>query len=345
MKKILLLIIMTIPLIAFSPGKGTCSKSGLKNRAAFPVGTAIDFQKLLNNERYRNIVISEFNSITPEKSMKAMYVHPGRNSFEFAEVDYLLDFCRRNKMRLHGHTLVWYKDNPRWMEKFRGSAADWDLILKTHIQTIVGHCRGQVAGWDVVNEAFNDDGTLRDNIWLRNLGEEYIEKAFRYAAEADPEALLFYNDYDLESREEKLDATLRLLSKLRDKGVKIDGIGLQMHIAVNAPYISDINMASLKIAGAGFRVHYSEFDVTTIKSGKLFTKKDHLLHLQGNRVHETVKGFLNIPENARYGITMWGVSDADSWLNDRNSRDRPLLFDSKFEPKPAYCGFLDAVSK
>jgi endo-1,4-beta-xylanase len=308
-----------------------CEMSSLFEKADFPVGVAIDFQKLLNEKRYANLVISQFNSITPEKSMKASLIHPSKDVYDFAETDYLISFCQRHKKRLHGHTLVWYKDNPKWMERFKGSKSDWENLLKEHIQTIVNHCKGQVKSWDVLNEAFNGDGSLRENIWLKNIGETYIEKSFIYAAEA------------LESRPEKLEAVLKYLGKLKAKGVKIDGIGMQMHVSIDSPYMSEINLAAMKIQLNGYMVHYSEFDITIARSGRLWSMNKHLLNVQGTRIKDIVAGYRTLNTNSRFGITIWGLSDADSWLYDKNDHDKPLLFDTRYKVKPAYCGFLEGL--
>ncbi|MDF2437792.1 MAG: endo,4-beta-xylanase [Bacteroidota bacterium] len=323
----------------------TCGRSGLCRKADFPIGVAVDVSKLIRDTDYRNLIVSEFNSITAEQSMKASVLHPGKDNYNFNETDFLIDFCRQHNMRLHGHTLVWYKGIPKWMEKFKGDKNAWDVLLKDHIQTVVGHCRGRVRSWDVVNEAFNDDGSLRESIWLKNMGPEYIEKAFRYAAEADPSAMLFYNDFDLESRPEKLKAVVNYFRSLKAKGVKIDGIGMQMHISITFPYLTDINLAAMQIEEAGFAVHYSEFDITMVKTGKLWMMNKHLLRLQEERIKEVVAAYKNLKPQSRFGITMWGLSDADSWLYDKNDHDRPLLFDTKNRVKPAYCGFLKGLTE
>jgi len=323
----------------------SCSKVPLFEKADFPVGVAVDFAKLIRDEAYRNLIISQFNSITAEQSMKASFIHPARDAYNFSETDQLIDFCKKYNKRLHGHTLVWYKGNAKWMDKFKGDKDAWDQMLKEHIHTIVGHCRGNVKSWDVLNEAFNDDGSLRQNVWLKNIGEEYIEKCFRYAAEADPGALLFYNDFDLESRPEKLEAVLKYMSRLKAKGLKIDGIGMQMHTNVNFPYITDINLAAMEVEAHGFLVHYSEFDISLVKAGTLWMMDKHLLKRQGSRMKEIVAGYRKLNSKSRFGITMWGLSDADSWLYDKNDHDRPLLFDKRYKVKPAYCGFLEALEE
>jgi endo-1,4-beta-xylanase len=322
-----------------------CEQVNLCEKADIPVGVAVNFQKLITEKAYRKLIISQFNSITPEKSMKASYIHPSKDVYDFSETDYLMQFCKQYNKRLHGHTLIWYKENPKWMEKFSGSKHAWEIMLKDHIQTIINHCKSEVRSWDVLNEAFDEDGSLRQNVWLENIGEEYIEKCFRYAAEADPTALFFYNDFDLESRPEKLDAVLKFLGKLKDKGVKIDGIGMQMHININSPYISDINRAAAKVEEQGFLVHYSEFDISLVKTGKLWTMNKHLLKIQGKSIKEIVAGYRKVKHDKRFGITMWGLSDADSWLTEKNGNDKPLLFDSWYRKKPAYCGFLAGLSE
>jgi endo-1,4-beta-xylanase len=277
--------------------------------------------------------------------MKASFIHPAKGVFDFSETDYLIDFCKKYNKRLHGHTLIWHKDNPAWMEKFKGDRKAWEMLLKEHIQTIVTHCKGYVKSWDVLNEAFNNNGTLKENIWLKNIGESYIEKCFIYAAEADPSALLFYNDFDMESTPEKLNAVLKYMEQLRAKGVKIDGIGMQMHIGINSPYIDDIDIAAMKAEAKGFIVHYSEFDISLVRSSKLWTNRNHLLELQGSRMKDVVSGYRRINSRNRFGITMWGLSDADSWLTEKNGKDRPLLFSPMYKAKPAYCGFLEGLSK
>jgi endo-1,4-beta-xylanase len=320
-----------------------CNEIKLREKASFAIGVAINTNKLKDNETYRNKVIEQFNSFTPEKALKPLYVHPEKGNFNFTEADHLIEYCRYYKIRLHGHTLVWHKALPHWMEKFKGNANEWDMMLKEHIQGIIYHCKDYIKSWDVVNEAFNDDGTLRKNIWLKNMGESYIEKAFRYAMEADPEAKLFYNDYSLEHGGEKLDAVLRFFSDLKAKGIRIDGIGLQMHVSLEYPTIDHINGAALKIQNNGFIVHYSELDVALNDEQNFFKSGKRLTALQKNRMKEIVKGFMKLKPENRFGITLWGLSDADSWLSEDSFRARPLLYDKHYKIKPAYCGFVEGL--
>jgi endo-1,4-beta-xylanase len=345
MKQRLSIFLVLFTLFAFRKTDTPCTKSGLSGKADFPVGVAVNVQKLESERTYRELVIAEFSSITAEKSMKASFIHPSKDVYDFSETDYLISFCKKHNKRLHGHTLVWYKQNPKWLERFKGDKTAWEQLLKEHIQTVMIHCREYVKSWDVLNEAFNDDGSLRQNIWLKNIGEDYIEKCFSYAAEADPDALLFYNDYGLESKPEKLDAVLKHFRALRAKGIKIDGIGMQMHIGLSSPYLSDIYEATLKTEEKGFQIHYSEFDISLVRGARAGIINNHTLKSQGNRVREIVAGFRKLNANNRFGITLWGLSDNDSWLTDKNGNDKPLLFDTRYKVKPAYCGFVEGLEE
>lgn len=321
-----------------------CSEIKLYEKASFRIGVAVNTDKLKNEEKYWKLVLSQFNSITPEKILKPIYIHPKKDQYDFSETDHLIDFCKTYKKRLHGHTLIWDESLPLWMEKFKGEKADWEALMKNHIQTVVNHCKGYITSWDVVNEAFNDDGTYKKNIWFRNIGETYIEKAFMYAYEADPSAKLFYNDYSLETNGPKLDKVLKHFSGLRSRGIKVDGIGMQMHVSVDYPAVTAINLSALSIQAQGFLVHYSELDVILSGREHLFTSKKKLFVLQKERVKQIVEGYLRLKPEYRFGITLWGVSDNDSWQTEKHPRSRPLLYDVRYKLKPAYCGFLEGLT-
>lgn len=330
---------------AFPGEEPMCREGKLHQQAHFPVGVALDTEKLKFEEKYWTVAMAQFNSFTPEMILKPQFIHPKQNVFNFNETDHLVDFCREHKIRLHGHTLIWHKALPQWMEKFKGSSEDWEKMMKDHIQGVISHCKTYIKSWDVVNEAFNDDGSLRNNMWLKNIGESYIEKAFRFAREADPDALLFYNDYSLEAPGPKLNAVLRHMERISSNGTKVDGIGLQMHVGLESPAISLINQAAQLIQKKGFRVHYSELDVSLTTDKILFAKGSKLLALQKDRVKQIVQGYMQLDPAYRFGITLWGVSDNDSWLTEDRIRSKPLLYNTRYKIKPAYCGFLEALSE
>jgi endo-1,4-beta-xylanase len=340
------LIFLLVSAFSFTARKDVdCNTSSLFKRCPFPVGAALDTEKLKFEERYWKTALEHFNSFTPERVMKPDHLHPREDVFNFSELDHLMDFCKEHKVRLHGHTLVWHKSLPSWMENFEGNKSDWENLLRKHISVIVGHCKGKVKSWDVVNEAFNDDGTLRQNIWLKNIGPDYLALAFTFAHEADQDALLFYNDYSMEVPAVKLGAVIAKMKEIRSQGSHVDGIGMQMHVTLDFPAINDINAAAQDIAREGFMVHYSELDVSLTAGQGFFVSGKKLMEEQRCRLRNIVKGYMQLETKYRFGVTFWGVSDNDSWLTEDKFRARPLLFDSRYKPKPAFCGFIEGLEE
>ena len=319
------------------------SDSVLYTHTDFPIGVAVDVEKLKYYQPYENLVTNQFNSITPENIFKPSYLHPEQDVFYWVDADYLVNYCVQKNKRLHGHTLIWHRQLPNWMLQFSGTNAEWDDLLKTHIQTIVTRFKGKVTSWDVVNEAFNEDGTLRNNIWKQNLGKVYIEKAFRYAHEADPNAKLFYNDYSLTLNTKKRTAVLDFLSNLKFNGVPIDGIGMQMHVSTAFPENSEISMAIDDIWKSDYLVHLSELDVSINPYAKeMASPPSTLLERQADKMAFIMNAYRQIPFQYQYGITFWGVSDIDSWIRD-NRDDYPLLFDDNYTPKSCYCKLINIL--
>ncbi len=312
--------------------------TGLYQNAPFAIGVAIQVNELLSNPQYRNIAQKQFNSVTPENAFKADRLHPQENTFNWVFADTLVKFCEENNKRIHGHTLVWHSQLPQWILNYQGDYTDWENVLEKHIKTIVTHFKGKVKSWDVVNEAFNEDGTLRNSIWRQKLGDSYIEKAFRYAHEADPDALLFYNDYGLEYNPNKRKATIRLFNNLRKRGVKIDGIGLQTHISIQYPASSQIADALQDIAANNYKVHISEMDISINPNNKDIGSKEKNFEQQAHKLGEIVLHYKQLPKHLQYGITFWGISDANTWIRSfYNREDYPLLYDDNYTAKPMYC--------
>ena len=216
--------------------------------------------------------------------------------------------------------------------------------MKTHIQVIVLHFKGKVSGWDVVNEAFNEDGTLRNTIWRQKIGAGYIEKAFIYAYEADPKVLLFYNDYNLESNPNKRNSVIGFLNNLRNRGIKIDGIGIQMHVNILSTEATQVASALQSISNNDYQIHLSELDISVNPLGKNITPSQSLFTKQANLLGEIVLQYKQIPTRYQYGITFWGISDKTSWIIDYfNREDYPLLYDDNYLPKPAYCKLKETL--
>jgi endo-1,4-beta-xylanase len=313
-----------------------------------PIGCSVDANLLRNNALYRGVVLKEYNSVTAENAMKWGSIHPSQTTYNFTDADYIADFCVTNKKRLFGHTLVWHSYNPSWLESFSGDSTAFENLLKTHIQTVVGRYKGKAVAWDVVNEAFDDSGNQRvsESIWAKKLGKDYIARAFKYAREADPSALLFYNDYGQEYSANKLQAILTMVADLKKRGIPIDGIGLQMHIGINT---SDNGMltAISEYAKTGLKVHFSELDISLTGGTKnpslVFT--DALKETQKQKYKTVAKFYKQIVDPAQqFGITTWNVGDADSWLRGFIQKNEyPLLFDDNYNRKPAYYGFIEGL--
>lgn len=320
------------------------TEQSLQKDLPFPFGAAISAGLLKSNALYSGVVTKEFNSITTENAMKMAFIHPEQNTYNWTDADYLVDYAVKNGKRVHGHTLNWYKNPPAWVTNFQGDAEAWEALLKTHIQTIVSRYKGKVKSWDVVNEAIDDNGALRNSIWVQKLGNDYIARCFQYAHEADPDALLFYNDYGHEYGPTKRNAILNLVTGLKNRGIPVHGIGLQMHTRYTR---SDADLATAieTAAATGLKVHISELDIAmNPENNQSLVFSASLAQLQSAKYKHIIKTYNAIPKIQQFGITTWNVSDADSWVPSSNNRpDWPLPFDKDYKRKPAYDGILAGV--
>ncbi|MEZ9531226.1 endo-1,4-beta-xylanase [Vibrio sp. 10N.286.51.F4] len=314
----------------------------LADQINLAVGTAFETRHL-NDPMFRDTVIREYSQITPENEMKFSYVQPQRGQFDFSKADELVEFALENNMTVKGHALVWHIQNPKWLEDTKWTKEELTQVLENHVKTVVGHYKGKVAYWDVVNEAFDDTGGFRDTLWYRTLGEDYIELAFRFAHEADPDAILFYNDYSTEGMNAKSNAVYRHVEKLLEKGVPIHGIGTQLHLTGDNA-LSDASIARNieRISELGLDTHFTEIDVRIRDGQGHFALQD-----QANRYEKLMKLAAYYPEVDMF--TMWGVTDKYSWVPSWfNGYGRALIFDENYQPKPAYYAIqgvlVDAVT-
>ena len=346
-KLIILLIIVLVNSSCQKEDYSHCNiqDKSLANCANFHCGSAVDLNRMKDNPDYKRIAETQFNSVTAENIMKPYLIHPSENIYNWIESDQLADYCTTNSKRLHGHTLIWHQQLPIWMRNFQGSKTDWENMMREHIFQIVKHFKGKVTSWDVVNEAFNDDGTLRNSIWKMNIGSSYIEKAFRYAREADPNAKLFYNDYSVVLNPIKRKAILSFLNNLRANGVPIDGIGIQMHIFNGFPENIDISSAMDDIWKDDYLVHISELDISMNPLSKqMHEATQSELSRQADKYLYVFKAYDRIPDKYKFGITIWGIGDSDSWIRYfYNRNDYPLLFDDNYLPKPAFCKLISEL--
>lgn len=315
------------------------------------------------------LVRRHFNSITPENDMKWERIHPAPDRYNFEPADKYIEFGERNGMFIVGHTLVWHSQTPKWVfEDAEGKPLAREALLKRmrdHIFTVVGRYRGRVHGWDVVNEALNEDGTLRQSAWLKIIGEDYIARAFEYAQEADPKAELYYNDYSLES-ERKRNGAVELVKRLKAQGLKVTAIGTQHHDKLKYPTIEQMDATFTAFKALGVKVAVTELDVDVLPPATRRSTADVSVRVEASpdlnpytaglpddvqaalaKRYAEIFGVFLKHRDAITRVTFWGVTDRVSWLNNFPVRGRtnyPLLFDREGKPKPAFQAVLDAAS-
>jgi endo-1,4-beta-xylanase len=329
---------------------------------AFLIGAALNADEIHGRDaRDAELVRTHFNTITAENVLKWAQVHPALGRYDFAQVDRYVEFGVANGMFIVGHTLIWHTQTPSWVYTDRaGRPVSRDTLLgrmRDHIRTVVGRYRGRIRGWDVVNEALNDDGTLRVTPWLEIIGEDYLVKAFEFAREADPRAELYYNDYMLENPQKRRGA-IALIERLRAAGVAVHGVGLQGHNRMDWPTAAQHEETIAALARLGVQVMITELDVDVLpRIGRLRgidINNNALLQNRLNAYRDSLPQRAQQALARRYAelfgiyldhkdaisrVTFWGVSDADSWLNDYPIRGRtnyPLLFDRAGRPKAAF---------
>jgi endo-1,4-beta-xylanase len=323
------------------------SIKGLKDyyKDCFTMGVAVAPNSLKGPQSA--LILKHFSSLTAENVMKPALIHPEENRYFWDNADLILNFARSNGMKVRGHTLVWHKQTPLWMFKdAAGNTATKEVVLarlKEHITQVVSRYKGKVYAWDVVNEALDDDNAkiYRETEWYKICGEEYIAKAFQWAHEADPDALLFYNDYNTEFAG-KRDKVYSLVKKLLDEGVPIHGIGLQGHWNIVNPTEADLKNALIKYSSLGLKVHITELDVSVYSSDErnpadnLFTAGREEKQIEKyNMIFRVFREYKNVISS----VTFWNVSDRSSWLDNfpvRGRKNYPLLFDQNLRPKKAY---------
>lgn len=321
--------------------------------ADFPIGVSVPADpwpnSLLTSPQRQGLVNRHFNSLTAENIMKMAYLRPAPGKFVFEHADALVDYARQHGMLVHGHTLVWHNQLPPWIDEFDGTREELLAILEQHVRTVAAHFAGKLKSWDVVNEAFTDEvpTVYRGTVWYRNIGPEYIELAFRLAREADPRADLYYNDYDISGAlgTDKLNRILKMVEDFQARGIPIDGIGFQMHIDTQSPERNDIRESFARVVERGIKVRISELDVSVNVDAQYTEFNPELAELQRQRYADIVTIYEEtVPPPLRGGITVWGITDADSWIPGfRNRPDWPLLFDAGFKAKPALQGMAEGL--
>ena len=314
------------------------------------------------------IVEEQYNTITLENGLKPGPVHPRPDSFSFDQADLFVEYGKKNNMFLIGHTLVWHAQTAPWMYRdSEGNLVDRETLLtrmKDHIFAVVGRYKGDIGGWDVVNEALQDDGSDRRTRYRQIIGDDYVQKAFEFAREADPGAELYYNDFNL-WKPEKREGCIRLIRDLQAKGVKIDGIGMQGHWGLDYPPIEEAEESFVAFSELGVQVMITELDINILPDPGSWRGADLSLNVDAQKaVNPYVDGLPDSMQQVladRYAeffalfkkhsdkisrITFWGVHDGHSWLNYWPVRGRsnyPLLFGRDYLPKKAYYAVLETA--
>jgi len=330
----------------------------------FLVGTALNREQILGQEpAVLERVARQFNQVTAENAMKWEKIEPREGEFDWATADALVGFAERQGMQVAGHVLVWHQQTPAWVfEDADGAQASREQLLsrmREHIQAVVGRYKGRVRYWEVVNEALNEDGSLRRTPWLEGIGEDYIEKAFEFAHQADPEAVLYYNDFNLYKPAKRAGA-VRLVQGLQEKGVAVGGIGMQAHYGMDHPArLGDFEASIEAFAALGLPVHITEMDISVLPMpGPEAEGADLDVDVEADQRLNPYAGGLprEVEERqaSRYAaffrillahresvarVTFWGVDDGQSWKNNwpvRGRTDYPLLFGRDGQPKDAF---------
>lgn len=334
-------------------------KQGLKNVFAddFLIGAAINANQILEKDaKALPLLPQEFNSITPENIMKCEIIHPEWDKYNFDLADKIVALGHKNDMFTVGHTLVWHSQLSPFVNKIK-SKDSLALFLENHINTIASRYDGKIDAWDVVNEALNEDGTMRKSIFLNLLGDDFVTEAFRLAQKATPNSELYYNDYNIEQPKKRAGA-ISLIKKIQAAGVRIDGVGIQGHWSIKGLPLEDIEQSILEYSALGIKVMFTEVDITVLPNPWDLKGADVNQNFEGspmmNPYPDTLPDSVQVALADEYGklfnlflkhkdkisrVTFWGVSDANSWLNGWPIRGRtnyPLLFDRNYLPKPAY---------
>ncbi len=351
MNRQLFFLIFLLPALHASPQQSLADRY----HDYFPIGVAVSPRSIAGPDS--SLIIHQFNSLTPENAMKMGPIHPEEGRYNWKDADAIVDFAQRHGMRVRGHNLCWHEQTPAWLFKdAQGAEVTKEVLLqrlKAHITAVVSRYKGKIYAWDVVNEAVADDSTqlLRNSPWLRICGEEFIAKAFEYAHAADPNAQLFYNDYNTE-RPEKRERVYRLLKQLIAAHVPITGVGLQGHWSIYEPSAGELQTTIDRFSSLGLKVQITELDISIYPWEK---------HRRARRPDEqdTFTPELEQRQTEKYtilfstfranrdkltGVTFWNVTDKNTWLDNYpvpGRKNYPLLFDTAGQPKKAFYKVID----
>ncbi len=317
------------------------SLAELARARGIDIGAAVSVDPMLKDSQYAELLAREFSLMVAENALKPGPLQPQQGTYDFKGGDALVAFAEEHGMRMRGHTLLWHQQSPDWMAKGNFSREEAIQVLEEHITTVMTHYKGKVYAWDVVNEVIEQGGNgLRQSFWYEMIGPDYIEIAFRAARAADPDALLFFNEYGAEGMGGKSETQYQLLKELLDKGVPIDGVGLQAHLQYQGgPSQVDLERNMQRLADLGLIIHITELD---IRLPSLAPQR--ILEEQAEFYGMVVRACVNQP--ACKAVILWGVSDNYSWIPGQyRGMGEGLIFDLLYKPKPAYHAVYEALKQ
>lgn len=357
-----LFLSLTIFLLAGCAGVHQKDSVTLKDALSekFLFGVAMNAKQITGKDTLSTaIILKHFNSIVAENDMKSVNIQPAEGVFNFTLADQFVDFGEKHGMHIIGHTLIWHSQAPVWMFiDENGNDVSRDVLIermRNHISTVVGRYKGRVHGWDVVNEAIEDDGSWRNSKFYQIIGKEYLSLAFQFAREADPDAELYYNDYSMAHRGRR-EGVVRMVRELQAEGIKVDGIGMQGHMLLDFPSLEEFEKSIVAFSELGVKVMITEMDISVLPwplqqqgadvamQAGYFEKMNPwpggLPDDVAREWHEKYAGFFRLflrHHDKISRVTMWGVTDNQSWKNNwpvKGRIDYPLLFDRNYQPKP-----------
>jgi endo-1,4-beta-xylanase len=362
-KKLSLILSVAAIFLAAKSGAQTPSlRDAFKND--FLIGTAMNTWQIEGKDTAGDRLIKQqFNAVTPENCMKAEIIQPGWDKYDFDLADKLVAFAKKNNIKVNAHNLIWHSQLPAFMHHMQ-SADSVRQYFVNHITKVASRYDGKVYSWDVVNEALNEDGTLRKDIFLDKLGDNYVIEAFRLAQKAAPHTKLYYNDYNIEQPKKRAGA-IALIKKIQAAGVRIDGVGIQGHWKAGAVPMADIEESIKEFSALGIEVMFTELDLSVLPSPWDKVTADVSQTAQGSaKMNPYTKALpdsmqqvlaksyadlftLFMKYRKQIGrVTFWGVNDGQSWLNGFPIRGRtnyPLLFDRNFKPKVAFYSVISTA--
>jgi endo-1,4-beta-xylanase len=351
-----LVVVTSLALLSCGSGQKQASlKESFKND--FLIGTALSKTQIEEQDSMAAaLVLQQFNAITPENIMKGEIIHPEWNRYSFDLADKIVAYAKKNNIKVNGHTLIWHSQLPAFMRDMQ-DADSVKQYFTNHINTVAGRYSGQVFSWDVVNEALNEDGSMRKSIFLDKLGPDFVTEAFRLTQAASPNTELYYNDYNNEQPQKRA-GCIALIKKIQAAGVRIDGVGIQGHWRASDIPLKDIEEGIIEYSKLGIKVMFTELDLgvlpnpwdgdaadVNIKSIYSAKMNPYVNGLPDSMQVKLTKGYENLfklflkHKDKISRVTFWGVNDEQSWLNGWPIPGRtnyPLLFDRDFKPKPAF---------